>query len=269
MPRLLLVLALMLMPVPALAGAWLRPAGEALISTRYVYYQASDYYNIDGTRTRQPTFRKNELNLYGEYGATEDWTIGANLFLDYVTQSGADNTGLADPEFFARTEIYSSDTSKLALQPLIKLPSWYEQRNPPKSGSDSTDAELMLLYGRNLPALSPRDYLDIGAGYRFRGSGLNNQYRAYAAYGLHLGERLSLVPALYMTLAEHIPEDQFFEQNGEQDYDLSKLDITAFYALEDGTSLYVSYAHEFYGVNTGAGQSFSVGMLRKFDASSW
>jgi hypothetical protein len=266
---LLVPVLLLTLPVSARAGAWLRPPGEALISTRYVYYQADDYYNLDGTRTTQPSFYKNELNIFGEYGATEDWTLGMNLFLNVVTQSGGENTGLADPEFFARTEIYSSQSSKLALQPLLKLPSWYAKDATPASGSESTDAELMLLYGRNLAAFSPRDYLDIGAGYRIRGTRLNNQYRAYAAYGLHFGEKMSLVPALYYTQATRMPDDQVFQQNGDQDYDLAKFDITVFYALDARRSLYLAYANEFYGINTGAGQSVSIGLVGRFDAIAW
>jgi hypothetical protein len=255
---------MVMLPASARAGAWLQKPGEAMVSGRYSYYQAKDYFDRDGERTSQPSFRKKELNIYGDYGLHEDWTIGTNLSLNYVTQSGVSNTGLADSEFFARTQIYSSDKAKIALQPLIKLPSWYQKSGAPQSGSDSTDGELMLLYGYNLPAFSPRDYLDIGVGYRVRGTSLSNQYRAYAAYGLHLGEHLSIVPAAYLTKAASIPDGNDFQENGEQDYDLTKLDITAFYTLGDATKLYAGFAAEVAGVNTGVGQSVSFGMLRNF-----
>ncbi|MFO0109391.1 MAG: hypothetical protein ACK52W_02500, partial [Alphaproteobacteria bacterium] len=159
------ILALTL-PASPQAGAWLRAADEKMISARYSYYHSDEYYNRDGVVNPQPTFRKHELNVYGEYGMTADWTIGTNLFLNEVEQSGVTNIGLADSEFFARTQIYNSDKATLALQPLVKLPSWYQKSNSVQSGSDSTDGELMLLYGYNLPAFSSRDYLDVGVGYR-------------------------------------------------------------------------------------------------------
>jgi hypothetical protein len=266
MRRFLLLPAILALTLPATAhaGAWLRPVDESMISARYSHYQSREYYDHDGVLTPQSTFRKHELNVYGEYGLREDWTIGTNLFLNEVSQSGVNNIGLADSEFFARTQIYSSDKAKLALQPLIKLPSWYQKSGTPQSGSDSADGELMLLYGYNLPAFSPRDYLDVGVGYRVRGTSLSNQYRAYVAYGLHLSENLSVVPAVYLTKAASIPDGNNFQQNGDQDYDLTKLDITAFYTLSEATKLYAGFAAEVAGVNTGVGQSVTVGVLRNF-----
>ncbi|MFO0110306.1 MAG: hypothetical protein ACK52W_07220, partial [Alphaproteobacteria bacterium] len=89
-------------------------------------------------------------------------------------------------------------------------------------------------------------------------------YRSYAAYGLHLGENLSLVPAIYITKATSIPESDNFQQNGEQDYDLTKLNITAFYTLSEATRLYAGLSAEVSGVNTGVGQSVTLGILRNF-----
>lgn len=257
------ILALTL-PATAYAGAWLRGADESMISASYNVYQSNKYYDRNGVLNSQPTFRKHELNVYGEHGVSADWTIGTNLFLNQVKQSGVTNIGLADSEFFARTQIYNSKKAKLALQPLIKIPSWYQKSNTLQSGSDSTDGELMLLYGYNLPAFSARDYLDVGAGYRVRGGSLSDQYRAYVAYGLHLGQSLSLVPAAYITQATNIPNSNNFQQNGEQDYDLTKLNITAFYALSEATRLYAGLSAEVSGVNTGVGQSVTLGILRNF-----
>jgi hypothetical protein len=261
---LLFVIFTLTLPATPQAGAWLRAADEKMISARYSYYQSDEYYNRDGVINPQPTFRKHELNVYGEYGMTTNWTIGTNLFLNEVEQSGVTNIGLADSEFFARTQIYNSDKATLALQPLVKLPSWYQKSNSVQSGSDSTDGELMLLYGYNLPAFSPRDYLDVGVGYRMRGRSLSNQYRSYATYGLHLGKNLSLVPAIYITKATSIPESDNFQQNGEQDYDLTSLNITAFYTLPKGSRLYAGFTAEVAGVNTGIGQSVTLGILRNF-----
>jgi len=253
---------LLLLPCPAFAGAWLQDEGNTLLSTQALIYQTDSYYDSGGDELSQSEFTKTELNLYAEYGWRKNVTLGTNLFVNHVEQ-GNDNLGIADPEFFARFVLLTSDHSVLSIQPLVKLPSWYQNAGSPRGGSEATDIELSLLFGHNLPIISPRDYIDVRAGYRERSRSLKGQYRLDASYGMYLRDDLLLVPSVRAVIATDA-NVQVFREDGEQDYDLYKTEINAYYALSDSQQLSFGYFTHMGGEQTGAGQGFSIGLVQRF-----
>ncbi|MFZ4125239.1 MAG: hypothetical protein ACOYJ2_04110 [Rickettsiales bacterium] len=258
-----LCMLLLLFPSTSFAGAWVQNEGDALFSRQAIFYTTNEYFDIEGNSTPQARFHKKELNLYGEYGWSNHLTLGTNLFLNRVSQNDETNLGIADSEFFARLLVWKTEQSVVSLQPLIKLPSLYQQAGTPRGGTDSTDAELSLMIGHNIGLLSKADYVDMRLGYRERSSGLNAQWRADIAYGVTLTDRLQLVSAI-RTIQATQSDPEAFSNNGELDYDLSKAELSALYQLDYWQALQLSYFSHVAGRQTGGGQGFAIGLTQRF-----
>lgn len=249
---------------PAIAGAWLMPEGEGLAITQLTYFSSDRYWDMDGSAQAQDRFNKWEIQPYVEYGLTDKVTIGGSGYLQHVGQDGASNKGIADPEFFLRMNLWKRGPHVVSLQPLVKLPSLFEHNDSvPRGGSKSTDAEISLLYGRNLDWLSPRDWFDARLGYRYRSQDLNAQYKADMALGLSPAPDWQIIPALRSIAAEEI-ETGPFAQTGDLDYDLVKAELTVAYLLPGGNWLQASYFDHLAGAQTGDGQGVAIGYAVRF-----
>ena len=253
---------MLLIACPALAGAWLQPAGNGIAITQTTYFTSDEFFDTDSARQPQNKFTKYEWQPYVEYGLSERWTVGGTAYLNYVEQNSDDNYGLADAELFARTRLWRDDTSVLSLQPLIKSRSFYQDNSTPRGGSKSYDAELSLLYGQQFTLLSARDYVDLRLGYRWRSHSRKPQWRADAAVAIHLSDAWQLIGAVRAIYSE--TTSRAFSENGDQDFKLLKTELTAQYAFNDRHWLQASMFTHVDGTMVGAGNGFSLGFGRRF-----
>lgn len=257
------LLLLMLLPAYAHAGAWTQAEGHGLFIASATYFTGNKFFNADGELDAQSRFSKYEFQPYAEYGITDTYTVGGSVFLHNVNQSGDSNYGIADAEIFLRARLYKDDSNVVSIQPLVKLPSAYTREGIPRGGNTAVDAELSLLYGRNMNIISDRDYLDTRIGYRDRGHGLNAQYKADIALGMQVSENWQVIPAVRAILAEDI-EEVTFSQNSDLDYDLLKAEVTAAYRLDDDSWVQGAIFYHVAGVQAGAGQGISFGFAQEF-----
>lgn len=246
------------------AGAWLQPEGKGLLIMQGSYYRASHFYDTDGNSQRQPRFTKYEFQPYGEYGVTNWLTLGGSAYVQRVHQSSNGNFGLADPEFFARTELWQSGSQHLSLQPLVKLRSHFRDGESPRGGSRSTDVELSLLYGRNFNLIDDRDYLDSRLGYRVRGSNRSPEWRADAALGFGVADNIQIVPTLRAVVATDLTEAATFSENGDLDATYVKAEVTGLYHLDSMQWLQGSLSRTVAGTQAGNGYGLSFGYARRF-----
>lgn len=246
------------------AGAWLQPQGKGMAVLNATTFSADSYFDADGNEQPQDRFEKHEANLYAEYGANENWTVGTNLFFNRVEQSGGQNNGLADSELFARRKLYKTQKNILSLQPLIKLRSYYNNDAPPRGGSTSTDAELSLLAGTKTPLVNAEDYVDARLGYRTRNHDLANQIRYDVSMGLHIMPQVQIIPAIRGVVVENPNDTQTFREDGEQDSQWLKAEITALYTLHESAWLQASLFQHVMGEQSGAGRGISIGAGRRF-----
>lgn len=248
----------------AMAGAWVQPAGQGLFIAQAAFYTSNKFYDANGNTERQPRFSKYELQPYIEYGANAWLTIGGSAYAQRVEQSGNGNIGLADPELFARGEVWREGSQRLALQPLIKFSSYFRDSGTPRGGSRSVDAELSLLYGRNLTLISTDDYLDAGVGYRLRGSNRSPEWRGDLAAGFHVADGIQIVPAIHAVVATDLNEAQAFSQNGDLDSSYLKAEMAALYHLDSTQWLSASLSKTMAGIQAGDGYGLSLGYARRF-----
>ena len=248
----------------ALAGAWLQPSGQGQFITQASYYSSDKFYDRDGKLVSQPRFNKYEIQPYLEYGVTSKLTVGATGYAQHVSQSGITNIGLADPEIFARTMLWKNNNSLLSIQPLLKFKSYFAEDRTPRGGSGSTDAELSLLYGRNLHVLSDHDYLDMRAGYRYRANRLNDQLRGDVALGVETLPNLYVIPAIRSIVATKISNGGGFSENGDQDYDLLKFELGVNYRFNDKQAAGVTIFNHVDGTQTGNGTGVMLSYTQGF-----
>jgi hypothetical protein len=264
-------LSLLLFSGAAHAGAWTQSKGngEAILNT--LYFSSDGFWDANGDHSAQPEFTKLELNPYLEYGVTHKLTVGANVFLHTLAQEnpagGTDNTnaGLGNSELFARYAFYQDDHSVLSLQPLIALPSAYDARDAPRSGSDSLDAEVSLLGGRNFSLFGQSHYAEARLGYRHRTDGeLHDQLRLDAKLGLRLSDNWEIIPAVYSIWSINADQRGTFTQDGQQDFDLLKLEAMARYNLNARTYLQGGGFSHIYGRNVGDGVGLMLSLGTRF-----
>jgi hypothetical protein len=258
-------MTMLLLSTNAHAGAWLMPEGEGLAITQLTTFGSHEYWDANGNLQPQFSYRKYEIQPYAEYGLTKKVTIGGTAYLQRDRQAGGTNTGIADPEFFARVKLWNTDYQVLSLQPLLKLPGYFQHNDAlPRGGSKSTDAELSLLYGYSLNIVSARDYIDARIGYRARNQGLNGQYKADLAVGLMPLEKWQFIPAIRYIKAQSIDSATAFTQTGDLDYDLLKAELTVAYHLDSGNWLQATYFQHLDGKQTGSGEGMSLGYAVRF-----
>lgn len=248
----------------AYAGAWTQEKGRGLLIGQATYFSSDQYYDADGTTIEQPTFRKYELQPYAEYGVKDWLTVGGSAYLQRVGQSSNDNYGLGDPELFARLRLWSPGSRVFSIQPLVKLPSYFAESGTPRGGSRSVDTELSLLYGNSDTFWGMPYYTDMRVGYRTRTRDLNAQWRIDAAVGLMVTDTIQLIPAFRSVIATESDATMPFREDGEQDYDLAKAELTVAYHLDEARWLQVTAFDHIAGAQSGAGRGFSFGIARRF-----
>lgn len=256
----------------ALAGAWTKPEGKGEVIVTSLYFSSGGFWDNGAHHSAQPRFEKIELNPYLEYGYSDEITLGGNLFLHALSQdsragstAAEHNFGLGNSEFFARYQLYQSPQSVVSLQPLISLPSAYEQSAAPRSGSDSFDGELSLLGGHNFALFGQSHYGEARIGYRHRlDSDLHDQLRIDAKLGLRLNENWEMIPAAYGVFALASAPNPTFTEDGQQDYDLVKLEAMLRYNLSEQSYLQGGGFAHLYGRNVGDGSGFMLSFGRHF-----
>ncbi len=205
----------------------------------------------------QPDFTKIELNPYYEYGWDDRLTVGLSPFFHYIDQQSTtggseSNLGLAETEVFARYKVIEQGDWVFSLQPTLKLPSLYTDSSGVKAGRTAMDAELAALFGIGFDAWGEHHFAGLEAAYRHRFGELDDQFITHATLGLGINEQWQVV-----TEAESIfrVDDRAgaVSVSGQNNYNLTKAQISAIYKLEDGRAWQAGFYRHIAGRDTGAG----------------
>lgn len=245
------------------AGAWVQPAGGTQVIGNVSYFSGDRFFDRQGDRIAQPRYDKIEFQPYVEYGVTSNLTVGGTASLQRDQQSGLTNTGIADPELFMRKQLWKDTRHVVSIQPTVKFPSVFEDSGAPRGGSRSTDIELALLYGQNVTLFSPRDYLDIKIGYRYRTTELDDQIRADAALGLEIAKDIQLVPAMRTILATDTANNSF-SQNGNQDFTLIRAELGVLYQWRPKQTIGLTLFNHVDGRQAGDGSGATLSIAQQF-----
>lgn len=267
---------------PAASAAWTQPKGHWFTSQQWVYFSTDTFVDDNGHKLKQPEFRKYEWNSYGEYGLTDDTTLGINLFLqhienDYTFFSGGSpvlqegtrsNDGLADSEFFLRHKIVErkvlGEEFLVSFQPLVKLPSWYHDGQPPQSGTDDFDAEFMVQVATKKIKGRFNQFSKWEAGYRKRFGEWRDQWKASGTWGVDLGSGFLFMPQTFITYRAGGTGISTPTLASANDYDLIKAQLSFVYECDDTTELQIGVYKHVYARNTSEGEGLVFGLWKRF-----
>lgn len=171
----LLMLSLLnigLSAAPASAGAWPQAEGTGQLITTLA--TSTSDTGFDGRDTgRNLEFRKWELSPLFSWGVGAD----TSLFLKPTVQrlaadrsgGGTDHTsGLTDTELGGTFALWRGAGSVFSLQPMVRLPFFYDPDDNPALGSGHVDLEMRALYGTNLAVAGIPSFLDAQLAWRQR-----------------------------------------------------------------------------------------------------
>lgn len=260
--------ALLLVPQAGYSGAWTQAKGSGQLILNGWYYTTDSYYDNSGSETSQGTYRKYELNPYLEYGLMDGVTLGANLSLLRASQdvAGGDisNYGVGDSEFFARFRLWEDYGFVISAEPLVKLPSPEPSNETPSLGGRHPDAGLSLAAGYGFSMLGYHHYADVNAGYRHRFGEPKNQILYSATIGVTVAPRWVIMPQAFITQRTNDPSVATYTQSSGDDFDLTKLQLSAVYKYSHDTSVQMGGFSHVDGKNTGAGGGALLSVWKKF-----
>ena len=237
------------------AGAWAQPEGGLQLITTGYYYRTDSYRDNDGNRRAQPAYTKYELNPYLEYGLSNKTTLGLSTFINRTSGDLAGNRehnyGLSDTSIFVRRVLYQQDGFVASLEPGIKLPSLYKDSAAPRSGSKDADGFLRINGGYGFEEAGRNHYIDTSLGMNKRFGERHDQITFDVTAGIGMSDNLQLLMQQFSTFRMGGFGTSPFTQSGEDDYNLTKLQLSVVYRLEDGIALQLGGYRHIYARNTG------------------
>ncbi|MFV3129649.1 hypothetical protein [Niveispirillum sp. KHB5.9] len=178
-----LAVTALLLPAPALAGAWPQAAGTVEVIAGATYSESDSGFDgrVGGT---DPKFRKLEISPLISWGVGSDTTVSfqpswQRLKADNAAGGSDKGSGLADGEFAVRRTVWAEGADIVALQPLVRVPLGYDKGDNPPLGSGKVDAELRALYGHSFD----KGFFDAQLGYRTRGGPAADEVRLDLSLG--------------------------------------------------------------------------------------
>ena len=279
------------------AGAWVQEQGSYFLKVGSSYFSTTEEFNHLGDRLQileeqsafeDASFRDANLNLYLEYGLTENATMVATLPFKGLrserevlfgggieTNREIVNTvGFGDVTLSVRRKLLP-DPLALSIQTGIKFPLGYEQQpanDGPPLGTAKVDGEIHLLAGRSLWPLP--GYVTGSLGLRRRGGRLNDEVVYRIEIGYHVGPLLAKIgldgirnrstppdiagqtvvtplPGGGGVLPDLVVGDQHF----------TKLSPGIIYSLSPGMAVQAELLHVLAGTNTLSGIAFSLALI--------
>ena len=180
----------------ARAGAWPQEKGHGLAIATVTVSRASDGFDDSGAIVETPEFRKEDYELYSEYGLTN--RITALLHTRYSDlhpeKPGVNASGLAEAELGMRYGLYAGRRGVISVQASVFAP------GDTVLTSGSLDGELRINLGSNFKLWRWTGFLDTGFAYRGRMNRFRDELRSDVTIGLDLSPRFQLLARSFTVL---------------------------------------------------------------------
>ncbi|MET0290331.1 MAG: hypothetical protein ABW178_11945 [Pseudoxanthomonas sp.] len=259
------------------AGAWVQEQGQSLWIAKYLHSESNAYFDDDHNRRdfdSRGRSRQDQLNLYVEYGITENLTFVGNFYgsrFKYTndtsrTQPGVDDTstGLNDQEIGVRYRLNPGSGEGPwvgALQGLVVVPGYDRPKGEdtsPALGLGGAGVELRYSLGRGYMVGSRNAYVDMGAGVRLRTGGAADELRADFSTGVGISQRWTLIGEINQIQSLGNGQDDGIDQDAvgrfvANNYSLTKVQLSTIANLSPATQLQVGWQQPVMGRNTGTG----------------
>lgn len=248
------------------ASPWARPSGELLTISQTNYFANRQVFQ-DGTGDNvTQRFQRIETDIYLEYGLSSSVTIGAKAAYGnaWLTRGDDVETAAGFSEFggFAQYQLLRKDNSAGAIRLGVSAPSNFNDGVREGLQSDGVDADISILYGRNLSNAPFKVFASIHTGYRKRFGDAADQIRIQTALGAEPNQRWLILMQSFTELSMRN------EAPNGADYDVAKLQLSVVRYLgapETGRwSIQAGINEEITGRNLALGRSLFFSLWRRF-----
>ncbi len=268
----LFVTVALLVPIviaPAQASGWAQKSGKWLVIQNNSFYYNNRYFDESGkNKSLGGYYRKYELNPYFEYGVTDEITVGANLFASRAEQQNSSgyfsNYGVGDSEIFSRFRLWQSGGFSFSTEAMVKLKSFTNEQKQPQIGSKNYDIGGGLSGGYGFSAYGENHFVNVDAGYRHRYGAPHDQLKFAVTAGVSLNKKWQIIPQVFVTSSTGKPQQALFTQSSSDDYNLTKLQISALYKVSSELSLQAGVFKDIAGRNVGDGRGGFFAIQKSF-----
>ncbi len=241
-------------PVVSYAGAWVMPKGEGLNILTVRRYLSEQYWTPAGRLKSSPTYAKNEIDEYIEYGLTERLTMA--LYFSAIksnTSAAGVQGGVNDTKLIGRYLLWSKDSSVLSIQlGANKLGRAASFNIPPQNSSFNSEESILIgTSGELSPKSAQYWFADASFGLVQRYSAGNQLQINLEAGAKFKDERLWVLLQNYNTFStDHI---NYPQGSG---YNIVTVAPSLLYWPTKKIALQAGIAQDLYGQNVGKGRSY-------------
>jgi hypothetical protein len=187
------------------AGAWLQPKGQGLLILSGTMLSSGRAFDESGGSFDIPRYNKFEFDGWLEYGLTDHFTaILRPQFrsVGIARPTDASHAGLGYAGVGARIGLWSSESSVLSFQSLLRIPGSGDENDPAQAGSTDMEEDVRLLYGHSSKLGAWPAFLDSAFAYRFRGGGAPDEIRSDVTFGVRPRPDLMLMAQSFSTFSQ-------------------------------------------------------------------
>jgi protein XagA len=258
----LAALALSFLSSPCQAGAWLQETDRGQIIFASTSMQASSRFDRKGKPVQAGRFSQQDLAVTAEMGWSDSLTliVGGQFQHKAFLQGGeTQHSGILAATAGAKVRLWRNDQTVLSLQGTLQgagersLPDGLRRMGAPMEG------DLRVNLGHNLTIAGLPAFVDLQAGYRWRGGGLTDEVRFDATLGLRPAPRWLVLLQSFNTLA--IAPDRRFNGGRLRQH---KVQPSLVYDLSETWSVQIGLFVAIRGQESLGEKGASVALWRKF-----
>lgn len=176
----------------ARAGAYTLSDGEAKVFVSGLASAGDHYYDRKGRLKARARLKKQDLQIFGEYGATGALTLFAATALERISVGGADRSrrsGVGRSEFGARLKLAESNGWIVSVQSSAVVAGAGKSQKLAVVGETDDQVDMRALVARSFTAFERPAFVDVQAGYRTRSGAPADELRLDATLGIRAWPR--------------------------------------------------------------------------------
>ena len=238
----LALISLLAVPEAARAGAWLQDKGQGQIISSVTVSRAGRSFDETGEAHAAPEFRKEDYEIYAEYGLCSRLTavFDTRLTTLHPDEPAPSLTGFAETQLGIRGALWRKKAGIFSLQATLLFP------GDSVLTSGGLDAEIRGLYGVGFRFGRMTGFIDSEVAYRKRAHGFRDELRPETTIGLRPSPRWLLLAQSFNVVTVGSGKTDVFE--GEQD----KIELSAVFALTPRVSVQLGGLGTVGGINVPA-----------------
>lgn len=278
--KILLLCLLLISPCyNSYASAWLQKEGSGQSILTASYYNSGSFIDKEGNKTDTKPFTKWEVNPFFEYGVTDDITVGLSPSFQALAQKQDSsikyNSNFAYSDFLLRAKLLQGDSYVFSLQPLIKIPGFYDDEQRPFMGKKQVDLELRLLagYGFKLdipvriikvPYPGQSQFVNFEFAYRKHLGDTHDELRFDSTLGFRFDRQILLMAQVFSIFSLDPLMDGGNLQNDSSGFSMVKAQASVVGQITEDKSLQLGFYNDLWGRNAGRGAGVILALWYNF-----